>query len=288
MVISIQSQLRNSKSRLQIGLNVGRRAATLFFLGLVINSIGAGHNDLRSLRIPGVLQRFGITYLIVGLLQAAFAQRELPSLNQDHLDQNTIPWWWQIRDIKACFCQWIVMLAVAAFHACLTFLLPIPGCPSGYLGPGGLHMHGNFSNCTGGAARYIDISLFGENHIYKVISSRLRPTTFLVDVACFQNPSAKYIYDTKESFDPEGFLGSLTAAFLVFLGVQCGYTLLLFSDWVPRIKRWLIWALILGTLAGGLCGFSKEDGAVPINKNLWSLSFTLALAAMAFFLLCIM
>merc|ERR1719273_1218987 len=40
MVISIQSQLRKSVSRRKMILNVLRRSAILFFLGLVINSIG--------------------------------------------------------------------------------------------------------------------------------------------------------------------------------------------------------------------------------------------------------
>ena len=69
---------------------------------LVLNSLG-GNNDLRTLRIPGVLQRFGFAYLIVGLIQAIFANRELPSLSEQHVEENTIPWWWPARDIKVRF-----------------------------------------------------------------------------------------------------------------------------------------------------------------------------------------
>ena len=46
--------------------------------------------------------------------------------------------------------------------------------------------------------------------------------------------------------------------------------------------------LILGIVAGSLCGFAKEGGIIPINKNLWSLSFALGLASMAYFLLTLM
>ena len=53
-----------------------------------------------SFRIPGVLQRFGFAYLVVGLIQAMFSHRELPSLSEHHLDENTIPWWWPARDVK--------------------------------------------------------------------------------------------------------------------------------------------------------------------------------------------
>ncbi len=34
-------------------------------------------------------------------------------------------------------------------HTAITFLLPVPDCPKGYLGPGGLAEHGEHFNCTG-------------------------------------------------------------------------------------------------------------------------------------------
>ena len=49
--------------------------------------------------------------------------------------------------------------------------------------------------------------------------------------------------------------------------------------------RWTLWACVLGMAAAALAGFSLNDGPIPINKNLWSLSFILATGAMAFFLL---
>jgi hypothetical protein len=37
------------------------------------------------------------------------------------------------------------------------------------------------------------------------------------------------------------------------------------SDEIGEIFR----AFVLGSIGGGLCGFSKEDGVIPVNKNLW-------------------
>lgn len=37
----------------------------------------------------------------------------------------------------------------------------------------------------------------------------------------------------------------------------------------------------------GLCGATKNEGIVPINKNIWSVSFILATGASAFFLFAI-
>ncbi|KAG7173292.1 Heparan-alpha-glucosaminide N-acetyltransferase-like 2 [Homarus americanus] len=42
---------------------------------------------------------------------------------------------------------------------------------------------------------------------------------------------------------------------------------------------------LLGMLAGFICGWRKEGGPIPVNKNLWSLSFVLTTACFAFLLL---
>lgn len=57
------------------------------------------------------------------------------------------------------------MLALAGVWLLVTFLLPVPGCGRGYLGPGGLANEGSKRACTGGAAAYIDRQLFGAAHI---------------------------------------------------------------------------------------------------------------------------
>jgi len=80
-------------------------------------------------------------------------------------------------------------------------------------------------------------------------------------------------------------LGTLNSMALVWLGTAAGRILIMHQDWKARAIRWTVWACILGLATGGLCGFSLNDGLIPINKNLWSLSFILATAAMAFFLL---
>ena len=44
----------------------------------------------------------------------------------------------------------------------------------GYLGPGGLAEGGNYTNCTGGAAGYIDRVIFREAHIYQTPTCKVR------------------------------------------------------------------------------------------------------------------
>jgi len=275
--ISTRSKLRNSIPRPTICWGVCKRSCILFFLGLIINSLG-GNNDLRTLRIPGVLQRFAVCYMVVGTMEALLMKRE-EEYQEDTLSQSEseegagLTLGRTLRDVLNAKYQWLIALAFVTLHEIVTFQVSYGedegGCPRGYLGPGGLHDGGKYQRCTGGATGAVDRAVFGPNHMYN------RPTAYV-------------IYSTVVPFDPEGLLGCLTSVFTVFLGLQAGKTLLAFQSCRSRVKRWLVWSLILGAAACALCGLSKDNGVIPINKNLWSLSFALATSAMAYLLLTIM
>ena len=63
--------------------------------------------------------------------------------------------------------------------------------------------------------------------------------------------------------------GSMLSVFQVFLGVQAGITMLIFTNWKERITRWLAWSVLIGAIGAILCKASQEDGWIPVNKNLW-------------------
>ncbi len=92
------------------------------------------------------------------------------------------------------------MILITTIWILITFLLHVPNCPTGYIGPGGKHDHGKHQNCTGGkilhylfilyylflgAAGYIDQLILGYSHLY-------------------DQPTCQEIYDTKIPYDPEG------------------------------------------------------------------------------------
>ncbi|ETO13169.1 transmembrane protein [Reticulomyxa filosa] len=110
--------------------------------------------------------------------------------------------------------------------------------------------------CTGGAHRYVDEKILGFGHMY-------------------QYPTCQEYYATG-SYDPEGILGSLTCAVLCFFGITMGRILRLYSTPKQRIGRWLLYSVIFGLTAGGLC---ENGGFIPVNKNLWSISFILCQAS---------
>lgn len=160
------------------------------------------------------------------------------------------PWW------EPC-----AALLLPTLHLALAYLVQAPGCPRGYVGPGGAHVDGGrLAHCTGGAYGYLDRLLFSGRHL-------------------LQDPPCRAVYGTGP-FDPEGVVGSLNAAFLFYLGVLAGRVLVA-PAWPRRDPRralgWLALAAPCALLAAVLGG----SGAVPVNKSLWSLSFVLAAGAVA-------
>lgn len=99
----------------------------------------------------------------------------------------------------------------------------------------------------------------------------------------YQRPTARKVYESG-AFDPEGIVGCLPTLLQVLLGVQAGMILLHHAAHMARIKRWLTWSAFLVFFSFCLCGFSLHGG-IPINKNLWSLSFVFLTAGLANLLL---
>ncbi|XP_066256194.1 heparan-alpha-glucosaminide N-acetyltransferase-like [Euwallacea similis] len=249
LAVSLQKKLHRAVPRRTLVVHIIRRSLVLIFLGIVINS--SKHNlTIAQLRLPGVLQRLGVTYLIVGILEVAFTKRiEIESFSC-------------VSDVIQAWPQWLFMLMVVAFHTCITFLVDVPDCGKGYLGPGGLDDGGKHFNCTGGVTGYIDRQFFGE-HMYK-------------------RPDCKKVYETTVYFDPEGILGTLISLLTVYLGVQAGRTLNTYQNVKAKALRWIIWGCLLSLTGGILCEFKRDDGLIPLNKQLWSLSFVLVTAGLAF------
>ena len=255
LAISFRSLRQKKVSKIRIFTKIIRRTLILFALGLLINK----GTDLNFYRIPGVLQRFAFSYFVVATVELFL--RRTPDLAPQTV------WWFIIREVIEVWREWVVMLILLAIYCILTYAVPIPDCPTGYVGPGGLgEGYPEAENCTGGMAGYIDKKLFGANHIYG-------------------HPTSKELYLSTVPYDPEGALGALTSAFLTFLGLQAGKIITIHADHIERERRLISWGLILGFLATGLCGASKNDGLIPLNKNLWSVSFIVANGSLAYILL---
>ncbi|XP_053559177.1 heparan-alpha-glucosaminide N-acetyltransferase [Bombina bombina] len=260
--LSLNSMLRKGNSRLKLFWKVLWRSIQLFLIGLfVINqNYCNGPLSWSDIRIMGVLQRLSITYLVVSVLELLFA-KPIP----ETLPQNRTCF--LLQDVVLFWPQWLLVFVLEACWLCLTFLLPVPGCPLGYLGPGGIGDFGNYSNCTGGAAGYIDRVIFGEDHIY-------------------QHPSSNVIYKTTIPYDPEGILGTISSVVMAFFGLQAGKILTFYKNQHNQVLiRFFMWSVLLGVVSAILTKCSTHEGFIPVNKNLWSLSYVTTLSCFGFFLL---
>ncbi|CAG9861337.1 unnamed protein product [Phyllotreta striolata] len=245
--LGLATHFKKGTSNKDIILPAVKRFLKLFIIGVFVG----GGADLDYLRIMGILQRLGIASCAVTIIMV-FTMDRSPCDNTNGF----------FKDILKLWKGWMVVIAMLLLHTVIVFGVKPPGCPRGYLGPGGLHENRSYVDCVGGATGYIDGLILGKHR--------------------YQNPTTSIIYESK-AYDPEGLVGCLSTVFHCFIGAQAGVTLLCYKGHYHRLIRWLSWALIAGIVGGALCGFSKEDGIIPVNKNLWSLSFVMATASFSFF-----
>ncbi|XKL69226.1 hypothetical protein PGB90_006995 [Kerria lacca] len=247
IVLSQKSINRQPGKNLFILKRILQRTVLLFFMGLSLNTLGIGPVNVSELRILGVLQRIAICYGITSGINAFVRKLQINKSTTLNYLLIFLP-------------QWLIYILIICFHCWLTFYLPVPGCPSGYLKAGGIQEDGMYRNCTGGATGYIDKVIIGEKML-------------------FQNAPVRNVYHTLQ-FDPENILGSLTSIFQTFLGLQAGLVLILLKKPSHRIYHFTCFGVIL-LIFGLILHFTK---IIPLNKNLWSLSFVFVTSGLAFIL----
>eukprot|EP00755_Sulcionema_specki_P014161 Sspe_Gene.55938::Locus_30777_Transcript_1_4_Confidence_0.692_Length_2199::g.55938::m.55938/K10532/HGSNAT; heparan-alpha-glucosaminide N-acetyltransferase len=271
-------------------IHVLRRSALLFLIGLFLETTSLP--SFKRLRIPGVLQRFALSYFFVGV--GLFAARrgggEAETTVQDIEagESAWVPTWHSVRTATLATLReapFFVGLAVLWLAVSLGVKIHSPDgqeCPRGYLGPGGVSQHSRAFGCTGGVARWLDEKMFGQ-HVWD---------------ACF--PCSIYMeYDMTTmtcrgtpTHDPEGMLGSLNSIVLCWLGLVAGRIVRVAQQGKITSRQASTALGLLGGLlcliAGCMCEFKQFGGAVPVNKNLWSLSFILVMAGTGTLLLLVL
>ncbi|XP_065802998.1 heparan-alpha-glucosaminide N-acetyltransferase [Muntiacus reevesi] len=260
--LSMTSILQRGCSKFRLLGKIAWRSFLLICIGIfVVNpNYCLGPLSWEKARIPGVLQRLGATYFVVAALELLFA-RPVPETCASERSC------FSLLDITASWPQWLFVLILEGVWLALTFFLPVPGCPTGYLGPGGIGDGGRHRNCTGGAAGYVDRLLLGDQHLY-------------------QHPSSAVLYHTEVAYDPEGILGTINSIVMAFLGVQAGKILLYYKDQARGILiRFAAWGCLLGLVSVALTKASENEGFIPVNKNLWSVSYVTTLSSLAFLIL---
>ncbi|CAF0779451.1 unnamed protein product [Rotaria sp. Silwood1] len=269
IVLSQRSLLKKKIRKRSILVKICRRTVILFLLGLILQG---GHGKPEDVRILGVLQRLALCYFFTAILVLIFdaVEDQLHSSQWPMSDNVYQPIRTELSNTVFQFWpQWLCILFITLSWILITFVPKLSNCPRGYVGPGGKHEHGRYTNCTGGIAGYLDRVILGPSHIYNY-------------------PTCKEIFKTQIPYDPEGLLGILTGTLLCYLGVQAGHSFV-FSTRVRRVcAQWMVSSLICGFLGLLLSKGGHSDSWIPINKNLWSLSFIFILASLAFIILTVL
>ena len=204
MTISFAKRLERNDSRARLLTHTLQRAATIFLLGLFLNLFPLF--QFSTVRIPGVLQRIAVCYLVAGVI---FLYTSL---------RGQIVW----------------TASLLLVYCALMKLVPVPG-----FGAGILEKEGNF-------AQYID-----------------------------QLVLSGHMWASSKTWDPEGIVSTLPAIATILFGVLTGH--LLRSRLTPENKT--AWLMVMGNclIGAGLIW----AWWLPINKPLWTSSYSLLMAGMA-------
>lgn len=206
MTLSFAKRVERGDSKQKLFLHALRRAAIIFGLGLFLN--GFPYFDLSIIRIPGVLQRIAVCYLVGSVIFLYSSFR------------------WQL--------VWtFVLLAV---YWLLVALVPVPG-----YGAGILELQGNL-------AWYVD------SHVLAGHTWRGAPLA---------------------GFDPEGIVSTLPAISTLLFGILTGHMLRMSRSHEEKTAWMFVVACVL--LFAGVV----MDNWLPINKNIWTSSYSVFMAGMA-------
>lgn len=258
------------------------RAAKLFLLGVFLQG-GYLHGaksltygvDLFRVRWMGILQRISIAYLVAALCAIWLPYQK----------------WRKIDVVRSYSWQWCIMFVLCSIYLGLLYGLYVPDWEFNTSNPGSYLLSTNSTNlytvncglrgdlgpaCN--SAGMIDRFVLGIDHLYvKPAYGNLKE--------CNKSKGGGIPVDSPAwchaSFDPEGILGSLTAAVTCIIGLQFGHILVLIQDHKERLYRWSTLSTFTFT-AGVFLAFM----GMPLNKSLYTVSYTLLTSGTAGFTFC--
>ncbi|XP_057517767.1 uncharacterized protein LOC130798685 [Amaranthus tricolor] len=258
------------------------RAAKLFVLGVFLQG-GYLHGaksltygvDILRIRWMGILQRISIAYLV-----AALCEIWLPCQKRK-----------KFSIIRSYFWQWCLALLLSSIYIGLLYGLHVPDWEINMSNSGlslpaanGTNIYkvkcgtrGNISPACNSAGM-IDRYILGVDHLY------MKPAYKNLKV-CNKSKDGLMPEDSPSwchaPFDPEGILGSLTAAVICIIGLQFGHILVQKEDHKERLHRWSLLSLFTFIL-----GLYLTFTGVPLNKSLFTVSYVLVTSAIAGFIFC--
>lgn len=253
------------------------RGLKLFLLGVFLQG-GYLHGlnqltygvDLEKLRWMGILQRISIAYVVT-----AICEIWLPSPKSKRFNI-----------FRRYFWQWFVGFLLSSIYIGLLYGLYVPDWQVKISEPASASVATNetyvFTVKCGvranlgpacNSAGMIDRYVLGADHLYaKPAYKNLKECNKSKDG---QVPLGAPSW-CHAPFDPEGILGSLTAALTCVIGLQFGHVLVQFQDHKERLCTWSTLSVALSSI-----GFILSFLGIPLNKSLYTVSYSLLTSASA-------
>ncbi|KAL8142509.1 hypothetical protein V2J09_015541 [Rumex salicifolius] len=233
------------------------RALHLFILGVFLQG-GYLHGaksltygvDIEKMRWMGILQRISIAYAVAALCEIWLPCRRalviiLSSIYIGLLYGLHVPdWEFSVSDS-----------ASSLISSNDSYVYKVKCDVRGDLGPA----------CN--SAAMIDRYVLGISHLYsKPVYRNLKECNKFSDGKVPES-SPSWCH---APFDPEGLMGSLTAAVTCIIGLQFGHVLVRLQEHKDRLRKWSILSFSCFNL-----GLFLAFVGIPLNKSLYTLSYTL-------------
>jgi predicted acyltransferase len=222
MTFSFASRLRRGDTRQQILRHVFFRSIVLFALGLALNGFPDYHPA--TIRIPGILQRIAICYLLGGALYLALSRKE----KRDNTSR------------RRALLIATTIAALLTLYWALVKLVPVPGFGAGRL------------DSLGNLAAWIDRGVFTIPHLWPYGTTPGYGVTFDPEGLLSTLPAlATLLFGVLAG---EWLLGRASAtrkfSVLAIAGACLIVTGLALSPWMPLIKK--IWTSTFALFSGGV------------------------------------
>ncbi|OMO81815.1 hypothetical protein CCACVL1_12204 [Corchorus capsularis] len=248
------------------------RTLKLLFWGILLQG-GYSHApsdlvygvDMKKIRWCGILQRIALVYFIVALIETLTTKRRPTVLEPGHVSIFTAYRW-----------QWIGGFVAFVIYMTTTYGLYVPDWSfvvhgdnnesTRYTVKCGMRGHlGPACNAVG----YVDRQVWGVNHLYAYpVWQRLKACTASAPGSGpFRENAPVWC---RGPFEPEGLLSTILAILSGTIGIHYGHVLIHFKGHSERLKQWVSMALVLLIVAIIL----HFTDAIPINKQLYSFSYT--------------
>eukprot|EP00742_Colponemidia_sp_Colp-10_P003969 GILJ01004233.1.p1 GENE.GILJ01004233.1~~GILJ01004233.1.p1 ORF type:complete len:449 (+),score=35.87 GILJ01004233.1:76-1347(+) len=219
------------------------RTAKLFALGFMIQGGAFPYYDLSTFRYCGILQRIAFAYLVITLMELYLPQR-----------RNIMPGG-RMYLFKRYVWHWVTAGVILFTYCMLTYVTDVPGCGRGQV----------TIECN--AHRYWDEQILGYDHMYGDPTYSNSP-----ECSVPARPSWCAL-----KYDPEGIVSTFTAVLSTFIGMHFGHALIHFKAHQDRLQQWAPVSVLMFSL-GIILHFSD---ALPLNKNLYSVSYLLFMGGSA-------